>query len=55
VQREQTVGSALVVFGVTLSFMLAVALGDVFVGIVIGLPLIIAGVVFFVRAQRDAT
>ncbi len=54
-QREQALGPALVVFGVILIFVLAVAQDNVVVGIVIGLPLIIAGAVSFVRAQRDAT
>jgi hypothetical protein len=54
VEREQAVGPALVVLGVILIVVLAVARSDVLVGIVIGVPLMIAGVVLFVRAQRDA-
>ncbi len=53
-QREQAVGPALVV-GVILILVLAVAQDDVLVGVVIGLPLIIAGAVVYVRTQRDAT
>jgi len=55
VQREQALGPALVVFGVIMIFVLAVAQDDVLVGIIIGLPLIIAGAVLLVRAQRDET
>jgi uncharacterized membrane protein HdeD (DUF308 family) len=54
-QREQTLGPALVVFGVILILVLAVATDDVIVGIAIGLPLIIAGAVLLVRAQRGET
>ena len=54
-QREQALGPALVVFGVILIIVLAVARDDVLVGIVIGLPLIIAGAVMLVRARRDET
>ena len=53
VQREQALGPALVVFGVILIIVLAIARDDVLVGIVIGVPLIIAGVVLFVRARSD--
>jgi hypothetical protein len=55
VQREQALGPALVVFGVIMIFVLAVAQDDVLVGVIIGLPLIIAGAVLLVRAQRDVT
>jgi len=55
VQREQAFGPALVVFGAILILVLAVAQDDVLVGIVIGLPLIIAGAVLLVRAQWDET
>jgi hypothetical protein len=53
VRREQATGPALVVFGVIMIIVLAVARDDALVGIVIGLPLIIAGAVLLVRAQRD--
>jgi uncharacterized membrane protein HdeD (DUF308 family) len=52
VQPEQAIGPALVVFGVILIIVLAVARDDVLVGIIIGLPMIIAGAVSFVRARR---
>jgi hypothetical protein len=55
VQREQATGPALIVFGVIMIFVLAVAQNDLLVGIVVGLPLIIAGAVLFVRARRGET
>jgi len=55
VRRDQATGPALVVFGLILILVLAVAQDDVLVGIVIGLPLIIAGAVLLVRARRDET
>ena len=54
-QREQALGPALIVFGVIMIFVLTVARDDVLVGIVIGLPLIIAGAVMLVRGQLDET
>ena len=53
VQREQALGPALVVVGVIMIIVLAIARGDSAVGIAIGVPLIIAGVVLYVRARND--